>query len=442
MSACDSPLTARLSRNTLALVISNVGGAVVLFFLSALIGRTLGTDGLGIYTVAVAWAFPLGLLVEFGLGTLMTREVAQDASITHAYLETVTRSRLLIGGAAMLLLIAAAPLISSDPLVVAGLHISAPLVIIAPFYSGLTAVFRARGEMGVIPYLTIGMLIAQLILTALAFLSGGGVIAALVVNTVTSAGQLVAAWAVYRWKFQKPTSPPSRSARLPLSTLWRGGRQPQVARGEVALLPLLRRAFPFALAAVFAALQVRLSVILLERLATTAEVGYFSAASRFVEAARTIPNAFFGALFPALALLAVDRVRMARTFRWGMIGLGAFGAAAGIGFTLLGQPVIRLTYGDGFEPAGLVLQVLGWSLLFSLLRGGRTLYLYALGHEGRVNWINGAVIVMQGGLSLLLIPAAGALGVALVHIFVELLALVLLWRDPPNAYSKDVTSGR
>ncbi|MCC6804338.1 MAG: oligosaccharide flippase family protein [Anaerolineae bacterium] len=424
MSAPDSPLTARLSRNTLALIVSNVGGAVVLFFLSALIGRTLGTDGLGVYTVAVAWVFPLGLLVEFGLGTLMTREIAQDSSVTRAYMETVTRSRLLLGGAAMLLLIAAAPLLSSDPLVVAGLHISAPLVIIAPFYSGFTAVFRARGEMGVIPYLTIGMLVAQLILTAAAFLSGGGVIAALIVNTVTSAGQLVAAWAVYRWKFFSPTSSPPVAVGAGL-------------RPALTLLPLLRRAFPFALAAVFAALQIRLSVILLERLATTAEVGYFSAASRFAEAARTIPNAFFGALFPALALLAADRIHMARTFRRGMIGLGAFGAAAGVGFSLLGLPVIRLTYGDGFEPAGLVLQVLGWSLLFSLLRGGRTLYLYALGHEGRVNGINGAVIVVQGGLCLLLIPAAGAVGVALVHVLVEILALVLLWRNPPNARLTD-----
>jgi O-antigen/teichoic acid export membrane protein len=251
------------------------------------------------------------------------------------------------------------------------------------------------------------------------------VIAALVVNTLTSAGQLIAAWAIYRWKFYAP-----------VGATW------QVAPN---LLPLLRSAFPFALAALFAALQIRLSIILLERLATTAEVGYFSAASRFVEAARTIPNAFFGALFPALAALAADRLRMARTFRRSMTGLGVFGAAAGIGFTLLALPVITLTYGDGFEPAALVLQVLGWSLVFSLLRGGRTLYLYALGHEGRVNWVNGSVIVVQGGFSLLLIPAAGALGVALVHVLVEILALVLLWRTPSNMRSTiasiDTTSG-
>ncbi|MFN8447320.1 MAG: oligosaccharide flippase family protein [Anaerolineae bacterium] len=166
------------------------------------------------------------------------------------------------------------------------------------------------------------------------------------VNTVTSAGQLVAAWVVYRRKFISLTSPPSRAAHPLSPPAWGEG---DGVRGESSLLPLLRRAFPFALAAVFAALQIRLSVILLERLATTAEVGYFSAASRFVEAARTIPNAFFGALFPALALLAADRLRMARTFRRSLIGLGAFGAAAGVGFSLLALPVIRLTYGDGFR---------------------------------------------------------------------------------------------
>ncbi len=98
----------------------------------------------------------------------------------------------------------------------------------------------------------------------------------------------------------------------------------------------------------------------------------------------------------------------------------------------LALPLLTLVYGGAFAPAALILQVLGWSLLFSLLRGGRTLYLYALGQEGRVNRVNGAVIVLQGGLSLLLIPAAGALGVAVVHVLVEIAALVLLWSDNRN----------
>ncbi len=408
MSA-KAAVTARLSRNTVILLISNLGGALLSFLLSALIGRTLGTEGLGAYAVAMAWVFPLSLIVEFGLATLITRDLAQDWGASHAYLETVTLSRLLIGGAIMLLLIAAAPLISDDPLVVAGLQISAPMVIILPFFSGFSAVFKAHGEMSPILYLNVGMLVAQVALTWIALRAGGGVIAALILNVVTSAGQLVAAWAIYRLSFYTPVGAGLRPA-LPL-------------------LPLLRGAFPFALAGFFAALQTRLSLILLERLATTAEVGYFSAASRFVEAARLIPNAFFGALFPALAALAADRLRLRQTFRRGMIGVGGFGVAAGIGCTALALPALTLVYGDAFAPGAAVLQVLGWSLLFGLLRGARTLYLYALGQEARVNRVNAAVIGVQALLSLLLIPALGALGVACVHVLIEIVGLALLWRD-------------
>ncbi len=399
----------RLSRNTATLLISNLGGAFFSFVLSALIGRALGTEGLGAYAVAMAWVFPLNLVVEFGLGTLMMRDLAQDFSSASSYLETVTAVRLILGGAIMLLLIAAAPLISRDPLVISGLQISAPLVIILPLFSSFTAIYKARGAMWPIPYLNIGMLVIQATLTWIVLRAEGGVIAALILNVLTSAGQLVAAWSIYRWKFYDPVT-----AGLRLTATIR---------------PLLRQAFPFALAAVFAALQTRLSVILLERLATTSEVGYFSAASRFVEAARLLPNAYFGALFPALSALAINRQFMRQTFRRGMFGLTGFGLAAGIGFSLLALPLLTLIYGSEFAPAALILQVLGWSLLFSLLRGGRTLYLYAVGQEGRVNRVNALVIVIQAGLSLLLIPLLQALGVALVHILIELAALVLLWRD-------------
>jgi len=68
-----------------------------------------------------------------------------------------------------------------------------------------TAIFRARQAMWPIPSLNVGMLVIQVALTAVVFLAGGSVLAALIVNTVTSAGQLVAAWAVWRWKFRTPT---------------------------------------------------------------------------------------------------------------------------------------------------------------------------------------------------------------------------------------------
>ena len=400
-------MLARLSRHMLLLLVSNVGGAGLSFLLSILIGRALGSEGLGEYAVVLAWVYPLSLLVEFGLGTLATRDLAREVATSAAYLHTVTRARLLLGGIAMLALLVLAPLLSSDPVIVTGLVVSAPMVILVPFTSAFTAVFKARGAMYPIPWLNIGMLVAQVLLTSAVLAAGGGVVLALAVNTLTSLGQLIAAWAIWRWRFHTAVG----------------------ARAVLSLGALLRRAFPFALAGLFAALQIRLSILLLENLATTADVGAFAAANRFVEAARLVPNAFFGALLPALATLAAQPDALHHTFRRSMLGLSAFGLAAGVGISLLAPWLVTSTYGEGFAPAVPVLQVLVWSLVFNVLRGGRTLYWYALGREMQVNVVNGAVILLQIALSLALIPPLGAVGAALGMIAVEAAALALLWRE-------------
>jgi O-antigen/teichoic acid export membrane protein len=407
----------RLSRNTITLLTSNVGSAALSFILSVLIGRVLKQEGLGVYTAALAWVFPLSLIAEFGLGSLMTRDIAQNPDSADEYLRSTTSARLWLGGGLMLALVIFAPLLSDDPAVIAGLRISAPLIVILPFFGAFTAIFRAKQAMWPIPPLNLGMLVAQVVLTIAVFLAGGGVLAALVVNTLTSAGQLVAAWAVWRWKFYTPM------------------RARHVA--PLQIIVLLRRAWPFALAAVLAALQTRAGTILLEKLTDTAQVGYYAAGTRFVEAARMIPNALFGALFPALAALAAQQEALQRTFRKVMLGLGGFGFALGTGFLLFAAPIMNLTYGAVFEPAIPVLQIAMWSLLPGLLRAGRTLYWYAQGREQFTNIVTGVALVVQIILSLWLIPLHGASGAAIVSLVTETLALLLLWwpaaKKPQNA---------
>jgi PST family polysaccharide transporter len=406
----------RLRRNTFILIFSNVGGAALSFLLSALIGRSLGEEGLGIYAVVMAWIYPISLLVEFGIGTLMTRDLAAEPEHIHETLETATLARLILGGVALIALLVFAPVLSDDPRIIFGLQLSAPMVILLPLYSSFTAVFRAREAMLPIPFLNIGMLVTQVILTVFALALGWGVIGAFVANVVSSALQLIAAYGVYRQRFAVNFA---------------------VGTGHTLtfnLRPLLKRSWHFALAALFAALQLRLSSLLLESLATTSAVGYFIAASRFVEAARMFPNAFFGALFPTLSALSSDPVQLRRTFSRAMWMLGAFGVFAGVACTILASILIEAAFGAAFVPAVPVLQLLAWSLVFSLLRGGRTLYWYALGRESLVNFVNGAVIVLQVVLSLWLIPVYGAIGAALAQVVVEFAALMALWvLRPPIA---------
>ena len=217
-------LRSRLSTNTQTLLLSNTGGALLSFLLVLLIGRVLGEDGLGRYAAALAWVLPLTLLAEFGLGTLITREVAQTPEQAGWYLHTTLRPRLLLGGGVMLVLLVGAPLLSRDEAVVRGIQLSAPLVLIAPSFGAYTAVFRARRVMWPVAALNLGMLAAQVTLTVWVLHLGRGVLAALLVNTATSAGQWAVAWLIYRRWFRTPVD------------------AGQAASG----LSLLRRSWPFA----------------------------------------------------------------------------------------------------------------------------------------------------------------------------------------------------
>ena len=412
-----------LSRNTITLLVSNGGSAILSFILSVVIGRVLGEEGLGIYTTALAWVFPLTLVAEFGLGTLITRDVAQKPENAYAYLLTTTRIRLIIGSGLILLTIGIAPLLSEDAVIIQGIQIAAPMILILPFYGAFTAVFRAEQIMLPIAILNIGMLIAQVVLTTLVFLSGHGVIAALVVNTFTSAGQLVAAWWIYRrWFYNEHNTLKQRQLTTKAGT---------------ELKVMLRRAYPFAIAAILAALQARISIILLEQFTNISEVGLYAAASRFVEAGRMLPNALFGALFPALAVVVTKPKEIQILFRSVMSGLFGFGLLFGIGFSIFAMPVLMLTYGERFNPATRVLQLAAWSLLPALLRAGRTLYWYALNQESFVNKVTIGILIFQIILSVSIIPQLGAVGVAIINLIIETAALLLLWR--PNFKQKHST---
>lgn len=407
-------VASRLSRNTLTLLVSNGGGALLSFVLSALIGRALGADGLGVYATALAWVFPLWMVAEFGLGTLITRDVAQTPASAPEHLRAAAVVRLGLGGGLMLLLILAAPYLSDQPLLIQALRISAPLIVIGPFFGAFSAVFRAHQVMWPVAALNIGMLLAQVTLTALVFLRGGDVLAALVVNVVTSAGQLVAAWAIYYLGFSVGTRRPKGV--------------PVVRAAPLRLVDLFRRAWPFALAAILAAVQLRLSVILLAQLRGAGEAGQYTAAARFVEAGRMMPQALFGALFPALSVLSSDSQALNRLFRRVLIGLAVYGLLVVGGATLFAPVIIRLTFGPDFDSSAVILPMLAWSLLPGLLKSGRIVYCYAQGREQFVNRVTAGVLLLQLVLSVWLIDGHGAAGVALALIVVEIVALVWLWR--------------
>jgi len=181
-------------------------------------------------------------------------------------------------------------------------------------------------------------------------------------------------------------------------------------------------AWPFALAGILAALQMRANILILAYLQGDQVLGWYAAANRFVETGKQLPGAFYAAILPALAALATNtsqREDLQKIFRRARLGLLTFALLASAGALLLGQPVLTLTYGSTYQPATATLQILTLSLIPAAQNSILIVYLYACNDEKFVNWLIATGIVINLSLCVWLIPIWGAAGTALALLFTE-----------------------
>src|SRR5262249_49115794 len=124
----------------------------------------------------------------------------------------------------------------------------------------------------------------------------------------------------------------------------------------------------------------RMGVFVLSALAGNAVTGYFSATSRLVEAAKMLPIAVLGALFPVLS----REQRPMSQVDSELLGMLAFAAIAAALLHLAAPMVIPTLFGSDYTPAIPVLQMLGWSLLPYSLGAWLSLKLVAAHRERAV----------------------------------------------------------
>ncbi len=141
---------------------------------------------------------------------------------------------------------------------------------------------------------------------------------------------------------------------------------------------LARVSFWLALLMVTAVLLQRLGILLLGWLGGMAQTGQLAAALRLVEAARLLPAAVMGAVFP---LLVRQQAAVAGWVRWGVAG---YGFLATLALILLARPLVHLLFGSEYEVAVLPLRLLALGIVPFTLSQPLAAELVATGREKRV----------------------------------------------------------
>lgn len=397
---------ASVAQNILSLIISNGFGAVLSFGITALLGRALDVAWFGTYSAVLAWVFPFVLIAEFGLGTLITRELSIFPEQVTPVVSHVLRLRLRLSTSLIFMLIL---LEIAFPSQLEGIFIALPLVLILPVYSTYTAVFRAFGLMRWVMFLHIGMLALQL--TTLGVLLWGDftLTNALLLNTATSLGQLGIAMLWYYRHF--PAQFLSTPASLPTETLF-------------------KRAFPLAIASLLGALSARLPMIVLGYFASSVLVGYFAIGIRFMDVIRLLPMAVFDAIFPRLSQLKATPDALNALQKKLAMGLFAFGILSTIALWGSATGLIETIFGESYLPSVPVLRVMALGILPFLAKNGLNLLFYALGQEVYANRVMAMTLGFLGVWfwQVPLTPENVAWGV----ICADCISVALLWTKRPR----------
>jgi O-antigen/teichoic acid export membrane protein len=384
-----------LIRNTIwrstADVIARLGSAI--FWI--LLARFLGAGIFGAISFALALFGFFELVSSLGLGSVLTRDAAQDPTAAAAYFGHMLIIGMASAALGALLMMAAARLIRPDPGTTQLVVIMALLLPLTSVAYWSRALLTAAEKMR---YISLGTLVENGILIVLGLgllLSGQGALAVVAALVVSKLAAAVLLFHLAKSRVVRPD--------------WRINRK--VAGYLLRQVPL------FLGIALFNATFWSITVILVTWLKGEVAAGYFSAAYKLISYALLFAVAFSQALLPVASRLArQDRGLYAQLLRRALRYLAMLFLGLAVALSLLAEPIILLLYGPGMAGAIPVLRWLAWMLVPYGIVPALAYTLVSHHHSRRDLWANlaGALVVVIANI--ILIPHWSVTGAAVAMV--------------------------
>jgi O-antigen/teichoic acid export membrane protein len=165
----------------------------------------------------------------------------------------------------------------------------------------------------------------------------------------------------------------------------------------------------------------RVGTIMLAWFRSSAVVGYYGAAYKFVELVHSTAGSVGVSVFPSFARLAAagDR-RLGFLAQRSLDVMAAASGAAVILMVLFPDEIIRWTAGAEFLPGATPLRILALFVPFGLFTHVLWRLLIALHEDRRLAWVSGSALSLAVVLDLALIPPFGMNAAAIVTVAVEI----------------------
>lgn len=416
--------TRSVAKNTLLLSVGLLGGRALGLFVAKKMTPILGPEGLGIQGFATDIAIIMLTVMNFGLGVLLTREVARQRELSWPLLWSTLKVRWLLGAATMLLLVVYLAGTGKDQLTTMAVLVTALGLFFETSAMACDSMLQAHEK---VQYQTIGQLVSAVVYFWLAWVwldAGWGLMGVVWANTISRAVRLAVMAPLMFWK----TGPWRRA--LP-------GEQP------IGMRTMLSLGLSLCLATTLGIISFKVDTIMLTEMMGKAATGIYVLGHRVMDYLLIVPNLFATAMFPALARYmqtsAVDARRLGeRSLRFMLVVILPLVWLV----TLAARPMIEW-FARGNQDADpaqftasiMVLQIVIWGVPLQAANHVLNRTLIAAGRERVFLWIGLLAMIANVGLNLLLIPRWGYYGASAATVYCLGQSLALhLWNVQRTEY--------
>lgn len=393
-----------LARNTAIQILGKLATTIVGLGTVAILGRYIGLDGYGQFTIVLSFLSIFAVIVDFGLTLTTTQMISEHEADEKTLLSNLLSLRIV----SAIVFLALAPLIALafpyERIILVAIAVGAISYLFGTTSQMLIGVFQKR------------MLMTRVILAELT--NRGVVLLGVIMAPALNLGLIGIMWLLVLGN------------GLQLLIMIALARQYIKFRFQSSLLiwkKIIGRSWPIGVSIFFNLIYMRGDIIFLSLFRPDAEIGIYGAAYKVVDVVTTIPVMYMGLLLPLLVSVwsKVDKTTFQKLMQQSFDFFSIVAIPILFGSIAIGTPLMVWIYGVDFVDSGRVLAILGVAItmvFFSALFGHA---IVALQKQKPMTWGYVAVAILTVTGYLYLIPRFGMWGAAWVTLFSETLIAIL-----------------
>ncbi|MBI4302706.1 MAG: oligosaccharide flippase family protein [Chloroflexi bacterium] len=403
----ETSMAQRIVKNSITPMAAQLLNRVIEFGFAIFMLRYLGPENVGKYAFAVVLIGYFLILTDFGLGTLLTREVAKDKAQGNRYLSNTIVLRLGLCLVSVPLILGVVGLyrlrfgLASDTAFTV-LLFGASLIPSA-IAGALSSVFTANEKMEYPAVIAIITALLRVSLSIAVLLLGWGIVGLALVSIVVTTITALIFYILVTRIFFRPALEVDTTLEKEMVT---------------ASAPLMVNNF---LSTIF----FRVDVMLLQPMKGDAATGWYTTAYRFIDGLNVIPAYFTLAIFPIMSRYAeTARDSLPHFYNRALKVLLIVSLPITVGTVIIADRIIPFFFGHQYDPAITAIRILIWFLPFSYVNSVTQYLLIALNQQRflTVAFVVGASFNLAANI--LIIPRYGFQGAAAVTIVSEIVLMV------------------